>query len=97
MLVGQTVYAIAVADLNNDGKPDLVARSPMRPPRKNDLYVFLNTGSSSQALHELTGAPADNDLGGGLPRCQRGDVNADGLPDLLFPAWRAGGERSPRP
>ena len=47
LLLGQSVEAFAVADLNADGKPDLVAVVSNSPLTQNELYVYLNTGSAS--------------------------------------------------
>ncbi len=72
LLVGQSVLAIAVADLNQDGKADLVAASSDSTLTQNNLYVFLNTGSSSQPFTNPQVLEPDNHLGGRLPWCQRG-------------------------
>ncbi|MEO7206384.1 MAG: FG-GAP-like repeat-containing protein [Steroidobacteraceae bacterium] len=84
LLVGQSVFAIAVADLNQDGKMDLVAVVSDASVTQNDLYVFLNTGSASQPYTSPQALQPDNDLGGGCLGVRVGDVNGDGLPDLLF-------------
>jgi hypothetical protein len=97
LLVGQTVYAIAVTDLNNDGKPDLVAVVSNAPVTQNDLYVFLNTGSSSQPFTNSQALQPDNDLGGGCLGVSVADVNGDGLPDLLFSCLAPAANASPAP
>jgi hypothetical protein len=97
LLVGQTVYAIAVTDLNNDGKPDLVAVVSNAPVTQNDLYVFLNTGSSSQPFTNSQALQSDNDLGGGCLGVSVADVNGDGLPDLLFSCLAPAANASPAP
>jgi hypothetical protein len=97
LLVGQTVYAIAVTDLNNDGKPDLVAVVSNAPVTQNDLYVFLNTGSSSQPFTNSQALQPDNDLGGGCLGVSVADVNGNGLPDLLFSCLAPAANASPAP
>jgi hypothetical protein len=84
LLVGQSVEAVAVADLNGDGKPDLVAVVSNSALTQNDLYVYLNTGSASAPFSNPQTLQPDNDLGGGCISVTVGDVNGDGLPDLLF-------------
>lgn len=84
LAVGQSVNAIAVADLNGDRKPDLVAVASNGSLTQNGLYVYLNTGSSSQPFSAFETLQSDNDLGGGCLSVSIGDVNGDGLPDLAF-------------
>ncbi len=83
-LVGQSVEAVAVADLNGDGKQDLVAVVSDSTLTQNDLYVYLNTGSASAPFSNPQTLQPDSDLGGGCISVTVGDVNGDGLPDLLF-------------
>ncbi|HEY6925191.1 MAG TPA: FG-GAP-like repeat-containing protein [Steroidobacteraceae bacterium] len=84
LLAGQAVWAIAVADLNNDGKTDLVASASGGNFTKA-LYVYSNTGSSSLPFGDPQALQPDNDLG--LEGClgvSVGDMNGDTLPDLAF-------------
>jgi hypothetical protein len=97
LLVGQTVNAIAIADLNNDGKPDLVAAVSNAPLTQNDLYAFLNTGSSSQPFTNSQALQPDNDLGGGCLGVSVADMNGDGMPDLLFSCTPPSANASPAP
>jgi Bacterial Ig domain/FG-GAP-like repeat len=83
-LVGQTVDAVTVADLNGDGKQDLVAAVSDATLTQNDLYVFLNTGSATAPFGTPQTLLPDNDLGGGCISVAVGDVDGDGHPDLLF-------------
>jgi len=97
LLVGQTVNAIAVADLNQDGKLDLVAVVSDQTVTQNNLYVFLNTGSPSQPFTNAQALQPDNDLGGGCLGVSVGDVSGDGLPDLLFSCSAPLANASPAP
>jgi hypothetical protein len=84
LLVGQSVEAVAVADFNGDGKVDLVAAVSDMTLTQNDLYVYLNTGSSSAPFNNPQTLQPDGNLGGGCISIGVGDLNGDGLPDLLF-------------
>jgi hypothetical protein len=97
LLVGQSVEAIAVADLNGDGKPDLVAVVSNSALTQNDLYVYLNTGSASAPFSNPQTLQPDSDLGGGCLSVSVGDVNGDGLPDLLFGCTPPSPSASPAP
>jgi Bacterial Ig domain/FG-GAP-like repeat len=97
LLVGQSVEAVAVADLNGDGKPDLVAVVSDSTLTQNDLYVYLNTGSGSAPFNNPQTLQPDSDLGGGCISVSIGDVNGDGLPDLLFGCTRPLPNASPAP
>jgi hypothetical protein len=84
LLVGQSVEAVAVADFNGDGKLDLVAAVSNSSLTQNDLYVFLNTGSSSAPFNGSETLQPDGNLGGGCISIGVADLNGDGFPDLLF-------------
>ncbi len=97
LLAGETVEAIAVADLNGDGKLDLVAAVSDGPLVQNDLYVFLNAGSASVPYGNPRTLQPDSDLGGGCLGVSVGDVNGDSLPDLLFSCTPPSATASPPP
>jgi Bacterial Ig domain/FG-GAP-like repeat/FG-GAP repeat len=97
LLVGQSVEAIAVADLNGDGKPDLVAVVSNSALTQNDIYVYLNTGSASAPFSNPQTLQPDSNLGGGCLSVSVGDVNGDGLPDLLFGCTPPSPNASPAP
>jgi hypothetical protein len=97
LLVGQSVEAVALADLNGDGEVDLVAVVSNSSLTQNDLYVFLNTGSATQPFSTPQTLQPDPDLGGGCLAVSVGDVNGDGLPDLLFSCVAPSSTASPAP
>jgi hypothetical protein len=97
LLVGQSVEAVAVADLNGDGKSDLVAVVSDSTLTQNDLYVYLNTGSASAPFSNPQTLQPDADLGGGCLSVTVGDVNGDGLSDLLFGCTPPSPNASPAP
>ena len=68
-------YSVAVANVNGDGKPDLVTRNSMG----NDVSVLLGNGDGTfQAAHNFSS--------GSMPFAVAvADVNGDGRPDLVTP------------
>lgn len=97
LLVGQTISAIAVADLNGDGRPDLIVSAAGNANSASNLYVYLNTGSASQPFATATTLEADQHLGGPCVGVTVGDVNGDGLPDLIFACEPPPTNTSPTP
>lgn len=83
-LVGQSVNAIAVADLNNDGKLNLAATVTDGTVTQTLLDVFLNTGSASQPFSAPQTLKPDQHTGGGCLGVAVGDVDGDSRPDLRF-------------
>lgn len=63
---------VATADINNDGKPDLIAAIG-----SNQLIVFTNNGSGS------FGSNATYVVGSGPRSVLAADINGDGNPDLI--------------
>jgi Bacterial Ig domain/FG-GAP-like repeat len=84
LLAGQSVGAIAIADLNDDGKPDLVAVVSDQTLTLNGSQVFINTGSVSQPFSGSQSLQGDSNLGGGCLSVAVADVDGDGRPDLVF-------------
>ncbi|KYG10859.1 hypothetical protein BE21_58675 [Sorangium cellulosum] len=76
-----TATAIAAADLNGDGRPDLAAHllyaAPPAPGRLQGLSVLINDGSGRFATPVSCGLPAT--------AIAAVDVNGDGRPDLVAP------------
>ena len=71
--MGSSVNSITTADVNNDGKPDLISASYM----VNRLTVFTNSGNGFFA------ANASYTVGSFPHQVIAADVNNDGWPDLI--------------
>jgi hypothetical protein len=97
LLGGQSIEAIAVADLNGDGKADLVAVVSNPALTQNDIYVYTNTGSASAPFSNPQTLQPDTHLGGGCVSVSVGDVNGDGHPDLIFGCTPPSPNASPPP
>jgi hypothetical protein len=97
LLAGQSVNAIAVADLNGDGKMDLVVSALGNLDATSTLYVFLNSGSASAPFGSFTTLEPDLDLGGPCEGITVSDVNGDGLPDLIVACESPPFNASPTP
>ena len=97
LLVGQSISAIAVADVNGDGKADLIVSAASDANATSTLYVYLNSGSASQPFGTPTTLQPDHDVGGPCVGITVGDVNGDGLPDLIFACESPSPNTSPTP
>jgi len=71
--VGFTPWYLTAADINGDGKPDLIASSTFG----NSLMVFTNNGSG------VFGSNAMLTVGSEPNQVAVADVNGDGKPDLI--------------
>ncbi|XP_053410833.1 integrin alpha-7 isoform X4 [Nycticebus coucang] len=82
-------YSLAVADLNNDGWPDLIVGAPYFFERQEELggavYVYLNQGGHWAGISplRLCGSP---DSMFGISLAVLGDLNQDGFSDIAVGA-----------
>ncbi|CAH6778495.1 integrin alpha-7 isoform X2 [Phodopus roborovskii] len=82
-------YSLAVADLNNDGWPDLIVGAPYFFERQEELggavYVYMNQGGHWTDVPPLRicGSP---DSMFGISLAVLGDLNQDGFPDVAVGA-----------
>ncbi|MFZ2234750.1 MAG: FG-GAP-like repeat-containing protein, partial [Dokdonella sp.] len=74
---GSNISRVATADLDGDGKPDIVVADPGGGAAVGGIHVYRNLGSgvfSATVLSGGTGTPGSLDIG---------DVNGDGKRDLV--------------
>jgi hypothetical protein len=85
VLAGQNVDTFYVADLNLDGRPDLiVAGSTPITEKQLFLSVSLNTGSKTAPFGAPQPLAVDANAGSPCFDVKEADLNGDGLPDLLL-------------
>jgi large repetitive protein len=72
----ESPYTLAVADLNGDGFPDLVAGNPLQ----QTVSVYLNTAATPGQFTQASGSPYN--LGQQISQVIVGDFNGDGKLDI---------------
>jgi hypothetical protein len=80
-----SLHALAVADFNGDGKPDIVAaeQEELLPPgRENPRWVIWENLDGNRFVEHIV---LDVKLGG--HELQAGDVDGDGDVDICSKAW----------
>src|SRR6185369_7655530 len=76
--VGSSPLSVAVADVNGDGRPDLLVANFS----DNNVSVLLNTTAPGASPPTFSG-PTNFGAGSGPVSVAMADVNGDGRPDLL--------------
>src|SRR5262249_45374319 len=79
---GATPYSVAVADVNGDGKPDLLVANKLSSNVSSNVSVLLNMTAPGAATPE-SAAQNTFAVGASLRSVAAADVNGDGKPDLL--------------
>ncbi|MCL5028325.1 MAG: T9SS type A sorting domain-containing protein [Bacteroidetes bacterium] len=74
---GATPYYVAIANLNGDGKPDIITANP----NSNNISVLLNTTSSGASVPSFS-AKTDFSTGSSCRWIGIGDFNGDGKLDI---------------
>jgi hypothetical protein len=76
---GYYAYSVAIADLNGDGKPDLVVGSGCNFYNCGNAAVGVSLGNGDGTFK----APVTYSLGGLYANVAIGDLNGDGRPDVV--------------
>ncbi len=71
---------IAIADLDGDGKPDIVVSNAIG----NTISVFKNTAVSGSITTGSFAAKVDYTIGGNSYKIAIGDIDGDGKPDIVL-------------
>jgi hypothetical protein len=78
---GKTPFAVAIGDLNGDGKPDLaIANWAGQPEKGKGEGVTVMFGDGKGAFKSIAGSPFPT--GDGPNRLAIGDIDGDRIPDI---------------
>jgi hypothetical protein len=80
-ITGANPIAVAIGDLNGDGKPDLVVANAATPTTNGTLTVLLNQTAPGSTTPTFT--QSDLTAGATPDSVTIADVNGDGKPDLI--------------
>jgi hypothetical protein len=81
---GKAPWAVAIDDMNHDGNLDLVI-IPYAPdvPDRKDVGVTVLLGDGKGGFRKISGSPFALDGFEGPDRVATGDINGDGLGDIV--------------
>jgi FG-GAP-like repeat len=86
---GKTPFAVAIGDLNGDGKPDLAAANwAGQRGRRQGEGVTIMLGDGTGGFKAMTGSPFP--AGDGPGRIAIGDVDGDDVPDVAVTNYTSG-------
>jgi trimeric autotransporter adhesin len=83
---GAQPYSIAIADINGDGKPDMVTANLAA----NTVSVLRNTATSGSIASGSFAAKVDFATGSNPISVAVSDLNGDGKPDIAVANWASG-------
>jgi hypothetical protein len=75
---GITAGTIKMADLNNDGKPDMIISD------KSTIGIFKNTSTTDTIGKASFATPVYYEIGGDAENVVIADINGDGKPDIVI-------------
>ncbi|MBS1531118.1 MAG: VCBS repeat-containing protein [Bacteroidetes bacterium] len=79
MATGATPFSIKIADMDGDGKPDILITNS----KSTTITILRNIYSKNDPSGSFFDIPIQIDIGAGPDYIQAADLNGDGLPDLV--------------